>query len=105
MSRSTEEACRPGEWLLGFEHDAGRYAALLRDAGSVAAAAWRLARARCRVAPVPSAVPTVWELWAAAGRLVSRAPDAELPSRDTLADECEALELPVIGPMRARYAA
>jgi hypothetical protein len=105
MGRNTEEARRPVEWLIGFDHDPSRYAALLRDSGSLAAAAYRLALARCRVQPMPSAVPTTAELWAAARRIALRVPEADLMSRERLLMECEEQELEVIAPMSARNAA
>jgi hypothetical protein len=105
MVRDTEEARRPVEWLLGFEYEPERYAALYADAGSLAVAAWRLAHARCRIQPVPSVIPTLSELWSAARRIAARVPEADLPSRERLARECDHLGLEVIVPMGARHAA
>lgn len=106
IRQCTEEARRPGEWLLRFVEDRSRYLALLAESGSLAVAAYRLARARCRVQPVPSAVPTDTELWAAARRIVvfAHVPDG-LPSKAHLAAECEACALPVIGPPARQNAA
>ncbi len=88
--RSTEEIERPAEWLLRFEEDDRRYRALLDDSGSLAVAAFRLARARCRVQPISSAVPTSLELWAAARRIMAHTDKFEMPlSRLCLASECE----------------
>lgn len=104
--RHTEEAHRPAEWLLRFEQEPRLYLALLRDSGNLAVAAYRLARARCRVQPVPSRVPTRTELWAAARCVVTHTRMADRPpSRQWLEQECEARGLPVIGPMSAPHAA
>ena len=106
MKRSTEENDRPAEWLRRFDEDAGRYHALVRESGGLAIAAYRLARAHCRVQPVPNGVPTHTELWAAARRISLRVPVAGTTEcRNRLAAECEARGLPVIGPLLARRAA
>ena len=106
MKRSTEESDRPAEWLRRFDEDAGRYHALVRESGGLAIAAYRLARAHCRVQPVPSGVPTHTELWAAARRITSRVTVPYATAcKVRLAAECEARGLPVIGPLVARRAA
>jgi hypothetical protein len=89
-SRCTEEAHRPAEWLLRFEENRHRYLELLEESGSLAVAAYRLARARCRVQPVSCAVPTSSELWSAARRIATHTgtlPDT--PSGSRLMEECE----------------
>lgn len=104
--RHTEESQRPAEWLLRFEQEPRLYRALLRDSDNLAVAAYRLARARCRVQPVPSRVPTRTELWSAARCIVDHTKLAERPpSKHWLADECEARGLPVIGPVPSSNAA
>jgi hypothetical protein len=106
MKRSTEESDRPAEWLRRFDEDAGRYVALMRESGGLALAAYRLARAHCRVQPVPSGVPTHTELWAAARRITLRVPvPAATACKTRLAAECESRGLPVIGPLVSRRAA
>ncbi len=98
ITRNTEEAQRPLEWLLRFEEDARRYRALLEDSGSLAVAAYRLARARCRVQPTPSKVPTPMELWAAAQSIAAQVGVAdELTTKFRLVTECEHLGLPCTG--------
>ena len=95
MTMSTEETERPGEWLLRFQEDAARYIELVGD-GGLHAAAYRMARARCRSAPLSSLVPTLHELWAAAfdiARHVGLTP----PKRHDLYDDCRRAGLLVIG--------
>ncbi|HEY3233178.1 MAG TPA: hypothetical protein VGJ84_00585 [Polyangiaceae bacterium] len=104
MGKISYELDRPSEWLRRFQEDPARYSELVRDAG-LAQAAYRLARARCRVQAVSTAVPTLRELVAAAGQLsrhVGGVP-AFLPSLLFL--DCEQAGLPVIAPMRSVYAA
>lgn len=100
MARNTEETERPTEWLRRLQEDDGRYRILLNEAGSLPVAAYRLARARCRVQPVPTFVPTVTELMAAARDVWRRAgPTLPEPILSLVLSECELLGLPVIGPM------
>lgn len=95
MYRSTDERLRPQEWLLKLDEDGQRYFELLAEDNSLAIAAYRLARARCRVQPIPSAIPTRRELEAAARRLLSYTGGVPyLPSH--LAAECEHRGFPVI---------
>ena len=104
--RHTEEAQRPAEWLLRFEQEPRLYRALLRDSGNLAVAAYRLARARCRIQPTPARVPTRTELWAAARCVVHHTQLSERPpSRHWLEEECEARGLLVIGPVPSTNAA
>lgn len=103
MTRNTEETERPTEWLRSLQEGRRAYRWLLEDAGSVAVAAYRLARARCRVQPVPTPVPTVAELCAAARR-IQQTTGGALPCAALLIDECEAVGLQVIAPL-SRHAA
>jgi hypothetical protein len=104
--RHTEEAQRPAEWLLRFEQEPRLYRALLRDSGNLAVAAYRLARARCRIQPTPARIPSRTELWAAARAVVHHTQLAERPpSRSWLEQECEARGLLVIGPVPSTHAA
>ena len=45
------------EWLLWLGRSDG-HRALLEESGSLPAAAWRLAVARCVTSPVPTEIPT-----------------------------------------------
>lgn len=89
---------RPSEWLRHLVETAGGYFILLEHSGGLARAAYRLARARCRVQPLPSNLPTVRELGAAAAELCELL-ETERPSSATLATECERLGLGVIVPL------
>lgn len=98
---------RPVEWLRYLDETEDGYARLISESGSLAVAAYRLARARCRIYDVKSA-PTARELTAAASVLARRVPGCEQPSRAVLtselcASDCEVLtELPggATGPSR-----
>lgn len=98
MSTSTEETERPTEWLRSLQEGRRAYRWLVEDAGSLALAAYRLARARCRVQPVPTLIPTVTELGAAARRIQAATGSPAL-CLVLLIDECEAAGLPVIAPI------
>ena len=84
------------EWLLSLgQSDAHRR--LLDEAGSLPAAAWQLARARCATAPNPTEVPSVRELRGAAREIARRAGlGDDVPEGPMLARECEAIGLLVI---------
>ena len=84
------------EWLLWLgSKDAHR--TLLDEAGSLPAAAWRLARARCETAPTPTHVPTMREVRGAAREIVRRVGlGDDVPDGRSLARDCEALGLAVI---------
>lgn len=103
MSRNTEETERPTEWLRSLQEGRRAYRWLVEDAGSLAVAAYRLARARCRVQPVPTLIPTVTELCAAARR-IHEATGGALLCTSLLLDECEAAGLQVIAPLSRRAA-
>jgi hypothetical protein len=98
-----DERDRPTEWLRSFVEGSRPYAWLVMDAGDLGVAAYRLARARCRIQPVPSTVPTLRELMAA-GREVSEALAIELPSPLVLLDQCVQAGLLVIEPLTRRAA-
>ncbi len=90
-SRITEEAQRPAEWLRRFDERRESYLELLEDSGSLAVAAFRLARARCRIQPVGCSVPSKTELWSAAHRIAAQMSTTEqTPSSSRLMAECEA---------------
>ena len=98
MSISTTELDRPTEWLMQLRTQEKRYQAFLRDAGSLVEAAFRLARARCRVQAVSTDVPSFRELRAAV-REICRHTEAGLMSDGQLAAECTLQRLPVILPL------
>ncbi len=101
----TTETHHPAEWLRQLRETPGAYDALLDDSHSLAHAAYRVARARCRVQPIRSVVPTVRELGAAATELrkhsVQRLPDT---NSLRLAEECEAWGMRVILPISTHAA-
>jgi hypothetical protein len=95
-----EEIERPTEWLRALMEGRRPYRSLLEDCGSLAIAAYRLARARCRIQPVASLVPTAAELCVAAAQLVeATGSEYPIPPVVVLVDECEQCGLPVIAPV------
>jgi hypothetical protein len=86
----------PIEWLRGLDENEGGYAALLDEAGSLAVAAFKLAKARCQVWATPTEVPTSRELRAAARVIAERVGLPRVPDVAFLARECEAQGLPVL---------
>jgi hypothetical protein len=98
MKWFTEDMDRPHEWLLKLDSEPHAYARLVEAAGSLAEAAYRLARARCRTSDRSTDVPSRSELGAAALRIVSRTGETRgAPTGLALARECESRGLPVIG--------
>lgn len=98
MTASTEELERPSEWLRRFAEDDAAYRELLLDSGCIAVAAYRLARARCRVQPMAAALPTLAELRAAADDIAAR---TDLPRAEhigVLVADCELAGLTIILP-------
>ncbi|HEY4159083.1 MAG TPA: hypothetical protein VGM29_13335 [Polyangiaceae bacterium] len=100
MARRNEEIDHPAEWLRALFEDASAFERLVTESGGMAHAAYRLARARCRASAVPTALPTLGELQAAALILARRvgAPET-LPIKSLLASECESQGLAVIRPI------
>jgi hypothetical protein len=94
---ATAEQERPAEWLEALQDDGG-YELLLADSGSLAVAAHRLARATCRTRALPTSLPTVRELEAAA-RSLSDACGVAVPSARCLLQSCELADLVVIEPI------
>jgi hypothetical protein len=90
-----EETERPTEWLRALSEGRRLYASLVDEAGNFAVAAWRIARARCRIQSMPSAVPTSAELCVAAAYL-AEATGSPRPPSVILRDECERRGLPVL---------
>lgn len=88
---------RPIEWLNSLIERPDGYRRLLEEAGGLPVAAWRLAKARCEVFEVSTAIPSRSELRSAAHELSQQLGlSAPLPSRAVLASECESLGLLVI---------
>ena len=97
MVPSIAEQERPAEWLDALK-DGDGYQTLLDDAGSLGVAAHRLARALCRVRPMPMAVPALNELEAAA-RLIGEECSLSVPSARALLQACDMAGLVVIEPV------
>ena len=96
MSNDPEEHDRPGEWLRRLEQDPAGYRRLLEQTGDFALAAYRIACARCRVAPLPSAVPTSLELLVAARLLAQSSPGTPVPPPTELVKVCTSAGASVI---------
>jgi len=105
MKRSKEELERPVEWLRRLQEEPRRYGHLVEETGSLVLAAHRLASARCRAGARWASVPTGTELHAAAREIQRHVPSIEhVPASDILADDCDALGVPVIPPKSDRAA-
>lgn len=100
MLQAQVEHERPSEWLRWLAETPQGYEQLLEQAGGLARAAYRLARARCRVHGGASETPTLRELQAAALMLARQLGMLDsLPITSLLASDCEDQGLLVIGPM------
>jgi hypothetical protein len=99
LTDSWEEVERPTEWLRRLEQDQELYEQLVLESGSFTVAAYRVARARCRVASIPMPVPTARELQAAALEVARRAPNTPRPPLVSMMRECEDARLTVIAPI------
>ena len=95
---STEEFERPTEWLRALVEER-QYGALLANAGSLGVAAYRLARARCCIQPVPCTVPTLREVLAAA-RIIGDFCGIVVPPARVVVEECALQDLPLIEPVK-----
>jgi hypothetical protein len=85
------------EWLNWLLENRNGYRRLLEEAGCLAAAAHRLATARCQVSVISTDVPNARELHAAAQEIARRADmGAALPPPGVLASECRSLGLALI---------
>lgn len=100
----TDEMERPTEWLRRLAENRATYRQLLEHAGSLALAAYRLARARCRIQPVPACVPTAAELRVAAEEISRHAGLRARCHLGQLVADCETAGLPVIVPISASAA-
>jgi hypothetical protein len=102
MTHVSKDTQRPTEWLQKLQEDDRAYQRLLTECGSLAHAAYRLARARCLVREVASGVPTLQELQSAAVTIARHVGSpTTLPIASLLASECEHAGLPVIHPVPA----
>lgn len=101
---TSDEIERPTEWLRRLAENRALYEKLLQSAGSLALAAYRLARARCRIQSVGMTVPTVAEVRVAADEIArytglrTRCPTAQLVA------DCEQAGVVLIVPMNASAA-
>ena len=106
MKKSNDELERPTEWLRKLAEDRANYAELLRESGSFAIAAYRLARARLRTQPTgASRVPTTAELRVAAAEICRRTGLTVTYPSGQLALDCEDAGYPVIVPLSGERAA
>ena len=88
--RAAHRAGAPIEWLFTVIADPHGHRRLLDESGSMAIAAFRLARARCKTAAVPSDVPSTHELRGAAREIARRSGVGRVPSLADMVAECEA---------------
>jgi hypothetical protein len=72
MARAQEELKNPEAWLRRLAEDRDGFQRLISESGGRARAAYRLARARCRVEWGASASPTLEDLQEAARLLAAR---------------------------------
>lgn len=100
MNRN-DELERPSEWLRHLCENPSAFSELLASSESLAVAAFRLARARCRVQSVPSSTPTASELRRAAADLARHATVAGSPLPSDLLRDCEQAGLLVLAPIKA----
>jgi hypothetical protein len=96
MLQRLQERELPVEWLRELRESATGYAELVRDSGDPLVAAYRLARARCRVSARSTTIPTLREVRAAVGELVA-ARQGECFSISRLRADCEKAGLVVLG--------
>ena len=87
---------RPIEWLLDITTTRDGYERLMREAGGLCQAAWRLAQAQCMTRGVATHVPSGVEVRSAASRLARHLGLEHTPSSHELRLQCEALGLPVL---------
>jgi hypothetical protein len=100
MLECFDETERPTEWLRRLEHQVMSYEELVTESGGLALAAYRVARARCRVRSLGMCVPTQRELTAAAREIEARIAVTICRSEgELLARECEEAGLRVITPI------
>lgn len=105
MIRQSDETERPSEWLRHFAEDASAYRSLLDDSDCLAVAAYRLARARCRVRPMSAHVPTLAELRSSADEVAERTGMDRTDHLGVLVADCALAGLPLILPASFNSAA
>lgn len=88
-------ATHPLEWLLTLSGSAS-FERLVSEAGSLAVAAWHLARARCLTREHATSVPSAIELRGAAREIALKTGRHAVMSAAALAHECETAGLPVL---------
>ena len=88
-------ASQPLEWLLTLSGATG-FEQLLDEAGSLAIAAWHLARARCLTREHATSVPSAMEVRGAAREIAGKIGRSDAPSTTALVRECEAAGLLVV---------
>lgn len=89
MAKANEELTQPQAWLRRIAEEQGGYARLISESGGAARAAYRLARARCKV-ELASTEPTLEELQAAARLLAARVGrGGALPITSVLASDAD----------------
>lgn len=99
MSSTRLERERPSEWLRQLDQQPLAYEVLVASAGGLAAAAYRIARARCQLQGHGD-TPTLRELQLAALALAGRLGTLEsLPITSLLASDCEQQGMLVIHPV------
>jgi hypothetical protein len=86
----------PIEWLNELIQSRDGYRRLLSTEGSLSAAAYRLALAKCMSWEQSTHVPSRSELRAAAREIARKIPGTAVPETSTLVRDCEALGLFVI---------
>ncbi len=86
----------PLEWLNEVIQERDGMRRLLDEAGSLCAAAHRLATAKCLTWEHSTSVPTRGEVRAAAVQIAGRVPGTRVPETASLIADCEALGLAVI---------
>jgi hypothetical protein len=99
MRYASDELERPTEWLRRLAENRALYRLLLEQAGSLAVAAYRLARARCRTQPMPMLVPTATEVRVAADEISRYVGLSQRMGLRQLLDDCEHAGLTVIVPL------
>ena len=97
-TRTIDEHERPFEWLRHLTEDEATYQGLLEDSENLAIAAYRLARARCRVQPTSAMVPNLIELKTAAEDILRRSGTTGIFHVGVLVADCALAGLTVILP-------
>lgn len=108
MIKAREELQNPQSWLSRLAQESDGYARLIGESGGLARAAYRLARARCKVASLPSESPTLEDLQAAARLLAARiGRGGALPITSLLASDADSASFHAVhatleGALRSR---